>query len=982
MAKKLTSAKAKEILHDKSVHGHPLTKKQMKFFGAIAGGAKPYKAEDGGWLDKYEEGGVLKQKKQDNYGTKPNANNSDVSLPPGFVGLAYNTKGRNYSPAWGGQFAMGGALPGATGMMYARTINPAPSNGPYAKKTKASAQNGQEMKFYQAGLDFTPKTISQDGLKLIPRATGDLRGPKIDPRMSANIAATQQRDKQEKANTTYEALRNNPALKLYSDDELVRLAKNPSKWPKHVSDAVNYENVTKTLIENNPNYNPELSLEEQRGLANDNSLKTRMLRGKNLLRNYDYSNDVPVLGTAMNLARDIMTAPGAVASNVMFPQQRYVEPFTRGNLQGVAEGATNVLSDVIDVADVGAPAALTKGVIGGLKGLGLMSKGVGLKAMTAAPLLFYKKSGTVDPINVSTFTESVNRVKELIETPAAREAFRNVGEQIASTRGLAQADPAYAAAITNPNLPMQTIDEMARVLTEVDPSKVSFTKQQRNYIKELGDVAVDVGRTIGFRDDPRSAQWLLENTQNLSARDVVPFLYGLNIPENQKIQMLNRLYDTRRGSTVANPIAEYTAARDLFSLAENYRDIPEALRLRNVLHGGEPRFGSNFLGNQLRRGVADMAAKAKDARQQFELSDAYSMYRGNISSANDIFPSLFRSNYANLPTAAERAAAKDEVSRRILERRSEVFGDPSNIGKTFIGSGSMSADSYEMAMRAIPMAERLNAIPVPMSNDIGSIFPSYANESAGIVQANDVRQQYLDRVQQTLGKRNLSTLNQDDLNLVLAYRDPINPRLLKNLMIESKMANSAISDVNRAIGSNIPAARLNDVSGIQRPLIGLIPQGGGAPREMRLTTRPTTSNITSFEQEDVQPLTITSIGQIRDYVNRMRPGMQLQDGGNVDPMGYWNPDNWGKAVTIPSNEITMQGVDVPLVGISDTGDVQYMEPGEDYTFDGDYVTEYPVAKKGISVNNADAQPVKKLDQSLNFTNYNKPTKGGWLDKYQ
>ena len=54
MAKKLTSSKAKEILHDKSVHGHPLTDKQRRFFGAIAGGAKPYKAESGGWLDKYD----------------------------------------------------------------------------------------------------------------------------------------------------------------------------------------------------------------------------------------------------------------------------------------------------------------------------------------------------------------------------------------------------------------------------------------------------------------------------------------------------------------------------------------------------------------------------------------------------------------------------------------------------------------------------------------------------------------------------------------------------------------------------------------------------------------------------------------------------------------------------------------------------------------------------------------------------------------
>lgn len=100
-----------------------------------------------------------------------------------------------------------------------------------------------------------------------------------------------------------------------------------------------------------------------------------------------------------------------------------------------------------------------------------------------------------------------------------------------------------------------------------------------------------------------------------------------------------------------------------------------------------------------------------------------------------------------------------------------------------------------------------------------------------------------------------------------------------------------------------------------------------------------------------------------------------------DDMGYWNPENWGEPVEIGSNEITMEGVYEPLLGISDTGDTQMMYPGEDYEFDGESVTEYPVAKDGVNVNNADAQPIKKLDQSLNFTNYNKPTKGGWLDKY-
>ena len=287
---------------------------------------------DGGWLNKFEQGGmVLEQQRDDNYGKKANPNDVQVSVGPDFVGLGYNIKGRNYSPAWGGQFqdggflqpisyklpsryripyaepstelatsigggpgepayliptfkygkplqdpeaeyrktgehlggpfktyqeaekweqeirhpyvekgkpiptplkrwgdmAMGGGIPGAVGFTYARTINPAPSNGKYAKKTKASAQygaslpmiedvgdfkegvwvpnwkamaeqakklgvkkvktkhgniiqfndkweaisvddnpkaqNGQEMKFYQEGLDFKPKTISQNG---------------------------------------------------------------------------------------------------------------------------------------------------------------------------------------------------------------------------------------------------------------------------------------------------------------------------------------------------------------------------------------------------------------------------------------------------------------------------------------------------------------------------------------------------------------------------------------------------------------------------------------------------------------------------------------------------------------------------------------------------------------------------------------------------------------------------------------------------
>jgi hypothetical protein len=90
--------------------------------------------KNGGWLDKYNDGGPV----------QPNYNNYSVSAGPGFRGDGYSNVGRNYSPAWGGQFAMGGSLPGSVGFTYARTIGPpAPSNGKYAKKTKASAQDGK-----------------------------------------------------------------------------------------------------------------------------------------------------------------------------------------------------------------------------------------------------------------------------------------------------------------------------------------------------------------------------------------------------------------------------------------------------------------------------------------------------------------------------------------------------------------------------------------------------------------------------------------------------------------------------------------------------------------------------------------------------------------------------------------------------------------------------------------------------------------------
>jgi hypothetical protein len=76
----------------------------------------------------------------------------------------------------------------------------------------------------------------------------------------------------------------------------------------------------------------------------------------------------------------------------------------------------------------------------------------------------------------------------------------------------------------------------------------------------------------------------------------------------------------------------------------------------------------------------------------------------------------------------------------------------------------------------------------------------------------------------------------------------------------------------------------------------------------------------------------------------------------------------------------------PILGIADTGEEQWMYPGEDYNFEGaNYVTEYPKGKKPRMAKNGLRQEQKglqNLDNLLNFTNYNKPQPGGWLSKYE
>ena len=95
-------------------------------------------------------------------------------------------------------------------------------------------------------------------------------------------------------------------------------------------------------------------------------------------------------------------------------------------------------------------------------------------------------------------------------------------------------------------------------------------------------------------------------------------------------------------------------------------------------------------------------------------------------------------------------------------------------------------------------------------------------------------------------------------------------------------------------------------------------------------------------------------GAINSFKYKGAYPVKKQMGGPIeDNMGQWAHP--GKVTKINSNKITMKGVDYPVLGISDTGHQQMMQPNQDYAFDGTTVTEYPMGQQ-------DKGQLKKLDE--------------------
>jgi hypothetical protein len=303
------------------------------------------------------------------------------------------------------------------------------------------------------------------------------------------------------------------------------------------------------------------------------------------------------------------------------------------------------------------------------------------------------------------------------------------------------------------------------------------------------------------------------------------------------------------------------------------------------------------LSGKIKAGVTELSKVSDAVRPQVIIDDPYfDAARGNNDYAKEAIHLLERGSYQTVPTQADRLRNMRTAGKRVIETVNDAFIDPMNRGKTIVGAHSLSTDSYPLTLSLFSRnKDKFDFIPIHEGTQ-DAIYP-YGNPMSGLSNYASSRRVFLDRTKGQLDSQFGSGVHQ---GTSLA-----GVRQLQGQMIESGYLNHHINKFNQEVGTNMPSAYYSGVANeLQRPNVGVIIK---------------------------------------------------KDGGDVvkDDMGYWNPANWGKAVEINSPHITMKGVDRSLIGISDKGDIKYMEPGKDYKFKGKKVTEYPVKKNG-----------------------------GWLDKYE
>jgi hypothetical protein len=1011
-----------------------------------------------GWLDKYNDGGPV----QENY------NDYSVSAPDGYVGVGTFNEGRNYSPAWGGQFQMGGAIggatqgiPGATGFMYART-GTTPSNGKYAKKTKASAQNGGNLSFIN-----DPKLRNMlEGYKPgFMDTVGDYRLPEgymagsIDPStevsMSIGVAPSYLIPSFKYGQPLQDPVQ-----------EFNMTGQNLGGPFKTVEDAETFRELRHQYVEKGQ---PLPSPIATANMTIDPDLVERgQYRSSKAIEKVDPNNTYDPLDAAVffylnNRAKITKKDVEGVKTNMI----NYVNsPLYRQRLNNYPENyrgdegsyQKKKFENAIANAKVKERAKQLRTVPYDIKDDGVHGN------------LFNQYSNKVNllPIN------SLPTIAHELGHAGTRQAMPSMKDVPAESD---YSSGRYWDSITNK--------------TKLNPFSIGLNEKE---IEELVDRAKPLAKDTLYEGDPH-------DDKNTMSIDFAQESYG-DLMGAREI-LYKKGYTKNFGDPIDKKLLDKVMKDKSISEDFIFRRFYEKYGADNVIH-----LNNTIASNDVKQGIP-MAQNGKEVLKEIPKVTTTKLLPPTIGPEEELTkpeptelepekeipyvpspepeyiepvepPETKSEPYVSTtPTNRERERERERKLDLVeLYSNPESDYDVQEYMKSFFAVNKNKIDAKTVNLAKRDIAQYINSPQYAQRQAnfpekyIGGSADYYAKKQFDAAIAKAKRQERLKNLNTVpvtltddkhsnffVPDENRISLNKNNIPSVLYHElthassrdidfEPIDPRQLRmdqmfgvgRTFPESDRVNTRywdsivsktgkkpvsaglnISEQNKFVELAKPAdyrpddihysnttdaqefssEQYGDLMGVRSLLYksGITKSFGEKLDKAKLDKALNNSKVKAdpvfkrfffrYGPENVIQLNNTIAA------NNPQQGMPMaQNGGKMsyyqngldfepkgmgengyvikDDMGQWAHP--GEITEIGSNQITMQGVPYPVLGVSDMGDTQMMYPDEEYEFIGDSVTEYPMMKQGGQLT--------KLDQLLNFTNYNTKQPGGWLDKYQ
>jgi len=882
--------------------------------------------EDGGWLNKFEQGGMNLEQKGDNYGIKPNPNEVDVSMGPDFIGLGYDTTGRNYSPAWGGQFQSGGRLPIIT-----------------------SDPKDPRFQAYRDSLDLYNRSMHNHKQLMRPDFSLSLGGGEGNP--GARYIPVNKKNSDSHWANNYK--------RTFKSDE-------KDGWLAYAED--------RALLSKTPE--PELKTLKLKSTY-DISKRSKIRPVKNVEYNYGEGPYGGIYETNMLFKKPVQPVEYKKSEETKTEETKSTETKETKPTKPTKTEETKPATYT--------PKGSKKYIVNGIEvseedflGTGNTTGG-SKRIIYSTPKLGTQKvlrlDGTpeTDPEKIRKAMRAQEKDGDMAMGGSLPGA---VGFTYARTINPAPSNGKYAKktkASAQDGKKLKNVKGESEKFLKGWMDSPMYNKMINASINASPNQQEEVLKAISREDQLKKMSWEFADLDaNRSWLDKLssPIL-GQFVEDKNKV-LLNPSSNNDKLSEVG--VHELSHATDLAGANIPSADVEKMWKYQKQHEQEKGKLTKFFDDKDFNTYVGrptETRARLNAIRYLGKKEGIYDPYREKVN--KDILKKL--------PSSIFHPTELDQL--RLIYSDDQIIDLLNSVSKN---------DSNEL----IPQAqngqemkfyqEGLDFKPNSIAQD-GRAVKDETMVKKPITTSSivDSKKQTLQRYAREMAQKEQPTLSNFDplLNADArkqlykeAEQNKLNNQLLKGADVATdlmQLGNFVPNPVGQLIGNigNVTGGLIDSYQAYNAYDKG---DYGDAAINLASVALPMTLGSSTFRRNSKylqpgQPLNFlkgsTRVNYIEPFTNvRGMTNKSLmanrallgtlgaetaydsyQDGGAiVDPMGQWAHP--GEVTIIPGTDITMEGVDYPVLGISDTGDQQMMYPGEDYNFDGEYVTEYPMMKSG------------------------------------